>query len=144
VILYADKVTDAMRNAIDETRRRRELQERYNAEHGITPETVKKNIRAGIESAISAHRQANAAVGRKEEAEFITDEYLSELEAEMMAAADAMEFERAAVLRDRILQLKKAVGEKMDEVEIRPYQPQGKRRRRGAGGAKVPRPKKRM
>ena len=144
VILYADKVTDAMRNAIEETRRRRELQEKYNAEHGITPETVRKNIRAGIESAISAHRQANAAVGRKDEAEFINDEYLSELEAEMMAAAEGLEFERAAALRDRIVQLRKAVGQKVADVEIRPYQPQGKRRRRGAGGAKVPRPKKRM
>ncbi len=144
VILYADKMTDAMRNAIDETRRRREMQEKYNAEHGITPETVKKNIRAGIESAISAHRQANAAVGRKDEAEFVTEEYLSELEAEMMAAADAMEFERAAAIRDRILQLKRSVGQKLDDVEVRSYQPQGKKRRRGAGGSQVPRPKKRM
>ena len=144
VILYADKVTDAMRNAIDETRRRRELQERYNTEHGITPETVKKNIRAGIEAAVSAHRQANAAVGRKDDAEFITEEYLAELEAEMMAAADAMEFERAAAIRDRILQLKRSVGQKLSEVEVRSYQPQGKQRRHGQRGAKVPRPKKRM
>ncbi|HZL89142.1 MAG TPA: helicase-related protein, partial [Pirellulaceae bacterium] len=144
VILYADKVTDAMRNAIDETRRRRELQEKYNADHGITPETVKKNIRAGIEAAISAHRQANAAVGRKDDAEFITEEYLSELEAEMFAAADSMEFERAAAIRDRILQLKRSVGEKLSEVEIRSYQPQGARGRRSKGRAKVPRPKKRM
>jgi excinuclease ABC subunit B len=144
VILYADKVTDSMRNAIDETRRRRELQEAYNTEHGITPETVKKNIRAGIEAAVSAHRQANAAVGRKDEAEFITDEYLSELEAEMMAAAEAMEFERAAAIRDRILQLKRSVGEKLSDVEVRSYQPTGAKRRRGKGRAQVPRPKKRM
>jgi excinuclease ABC subunit B len=144
VILYADKVTDSMRNAIDETRRRRELQEAYNTEHGITPETVKKNIRAGIEAAISAHRQANAAVGRQDEAEFITDEYLSELEAEMMAAAEAMEFERAAAIRDRILQLKRSVGQKLSDVEVRSYQPTGAKRRRGKGRAQVPRPKKRM
>ncbi len=144
VILYADKVTDAMRNAIDETRRRRDVQEKYNAEHGITPETVKKNIRAGIEAAVSAHRQANAAVGRSDEAEFVTEEYLSELEAEMMAAAEAMEFERAAALRDRILQLKRSVGQKLSEVEVRSYQPTGKKRRHGKGRAQVPRPKKRM
>ena len=144
VILYADKVTDAMRNAIEETRRRRELQERYNTEHGITPETVKKNIRAGIEAAISAHRQANAAVGRGDEAQIVTEDYLSELEAEMMAAAETMEFERAAAIRDRILQLKRSVGQKLSEVEVRSYQPTGKKRRHGKGRAQVPRPKKRM
>ncbi|HUE71480.1 MAG TPA: excinuclease ABC subunit UvrB [Pirellulaceae bacterium] len=144
VILYADKMTDAMRNAIDETRRRREMQEKYNTEHGITPETIKKHIRSGIEAAVSAHRQANAAVGRNDEAEFVTEEYLSELEAEMMAAAEAMEFERAAAIRDRILQLKRSVGQKLDEVEIRSYQPTGKKRRRGGSGSRVPRPKKRM
>src|SRR5689334_2530411 len=106
VILYADKVTEAMRNAMDETRRRRELQERYNAEHGITPETIKKNIRAGIEEAIQAHRQANAAVGRADESTYITEEFINDLEAEMYAAAKDLDFERAAALRDRITQLR--------------------------------------
>jgi excinuclease ABC subunit B len=144
VILYADKVTDAMRLAIDETRRRRQAQEQYNAEHGITPESIRKNIRAGIEAAIAAHRQANAAVGRAREEEYVTDEYLAELEAEMLAAAEALEFERAAAIRDRILQLKRSVGQKLDGVEVRSYDPRDQRRRRGHSGAKVPRPKKRM
>ena len=87
VILYADKMTDSMQRAIDETDRRRELQQAYNAEHGITPETIKKAIHRGIESEASAHAQANAAVGRTDETQYITEEYLAELEAEMLAAA---------------------------------------------------------
>jgi excinuclease ABC subunit B len=55
-----------------------------------------------------------------------------------------MEFERAAAIRDRILQLKRSVGEKLSDVEVRSYQPTGAKRRRGKGRAQVPRPKKRM
>ncbi len=63
VILYADKVTESMRKAIQETERRRAVQERYNQTHGITPETIRKNIRTGIEAEAAAHRSANEAVG---------------------------------------------------------------------------------
>ena len=144
VILYADKVTDAMKNAIQETVRRRKLQEDYNREHGITPETIRKNIRLGIEAEASAHREANAAVGRGDDAEYITQEYINELEAEMMAAAEALEFERAAALRDRILQLQDSIGSKVSEVPVESYKPQSpKRRGRGRkGAAKVPKPEK--
>src|SRR5690606_35107396 len=106
VVLYADKVTDSMQRAIDETNRRRTLQEEYNREHGITPETIRKAIRGGIEAEAAAHARANAAVGRDDDEVYITEEYISELEAEMLAAADALEFERAAALRDRIEQLR--------------------------------------
>jgi len=144
VILYADKVTEAMRNAMDETRRRREIQEKYNADHGITPETIKKNIRAGIEEAVQAHRQANAAVGRGDEAQYITEEFINELEAEMYAAAKELDFERAAALRDRITQLRDSVGEKLSTVEVKSYDPRAKgKAKRHKGGAKIPRPKKR-
>ncbi|MCI0358469.1 MAG: excinuclease ABC subunit UvrB [Planctomycetaceae bacterium] len=140
VILYADKVTEAMRNAMDETRRRRETQEKYNQQHGITPETIKKNIRAGIEQAIAAHRQANAAVGRADDSVYITEEYVGELEAEMYKAAEALDFERAAALRDRIGQLRDAIGQKLSDVEVKSYKPGPKRGRGGKG--RVPRPKK--
>src|SRR5947208_13176705 len=142
VILYADRVTDSMRNAMDETRRRREMQERYNAEHGITPETIKKNIRAGIEEAVAAHRQANAAVGRADESVYITEEYITELESEMYAAAKDLDFERAAALRDRITQLRDSVGQKLADIDVESYKAGPKRPRRHKGGSKIPRPKR--
>ena len=86
------------------------MQEEYNREHGITPETIKKAVYAGIEATAAAHAEANAKVGRTDETEYITEEYLAELEAEMYAAADGMEFERAAVIRDRIEQMRESVG----------------------------------
>ncbi|HRX77926.1 MAG TPA: helicase-related protein, partial [Pirellulaceae bacterium] len=141
VILYADKVTDSMRKAIDETDRRRSLQQAYNEEHGITPETIQKTIRAGIEAVALAHRNANAAVGRTDETVYITEEYVNELESEMMAAAEALEFERAASLRDRITQLRDSIGKPMSDVALDSSKPKGRRRRSAKGGTKVPRPK---
>ncbi len=142
VILYADKVTNAMKHAIDETRRRRRLQEDYNREHGIMPETIRKNIRAGIEAEVDAHRAANAAVGRTSDAEYVTQEYINELEAEMLAAAEALEFERAAALRDRIVQLKESYGEKISDVKFQSYSPQRARHRGRKGQGKIPKPKR--
>ena len=142
VILYADKVTDSMQKAIDETDRRRTAQQAYNVEHGITPQTVLKNIRAGIEATAAAHRQANAAVGRTDETVYVTEEYINELEAEMLEAADSLEFERAGVIRDRITQLREEIGTPLDEVAAKPA---GNRRRsrRGGNAGKIPRPKRR-
>lgn len=145
VILYADKVTDSMRTAIDETERRRALQQEYNTKHGITPETIKKNIRSGIEHEARAHREANAAVGRVDESDLITEEAIGELEREMLEAAEALEFERAAAIRDRIGQLKESIGKPVSSVKLESYQAKGKRGRSRSGGrkgAKVPRPKK--
>ncbi len=142
VILYADKVTDSMQRAIDETTRRRKLQQAYNEKHGITPETVRKAIHRGIEATAAAHAQANAAVGKTEETKYITEEYIAELEVEMLTAAENLEFERAAAIRDRIEQMHDAIGQPVDAIKEK-VGGSGKRRR-GAGkmGNKVPRPKR--
>ena len=144
VVLYADTVTESMQRAIDETARRRALQEEYNRQHGITPETVRKAIRQGIEADAQAHAKANAAVGRTDEVQYVTEEYISELEGEMLAAADALEFERAAALRDRVEQLKASVGQPVDEVKYEPVSPRSRARRgrKRGGKARVPRPKR--
>jgi excinuclease ABC subunit B len=110
VVLYADTMTQSMQRAIDETNRRRALQLAYNAEHGITPEGIVKAIRRGIEEEIQAKAEARKAVGRDETTD-ATEEFLNELEAEMLKAAENLEFERAAALRDRILELKSAQGD---------------------------------
>ncbi len=132
VVLYADKVTDSMQRAVDETRRRRRMQEDYNRRHGITPETIRKAIHLGIEADAAAHARAQAAVGRTDEAQYITEEYLAELQAEMVAAADALEFERAAALRDRIQQMRQQLGKPMAEARIEhaTRDRRGKRRRK--------------
>lgn len=149
VILYADKVTDSMKLAIDETERRRSIQQAYNEEHGITPETVKKKISAGIEQDAAKRRKNIAAAKEESEAVYITVEYVDNLEREMLAAAEALEFEKAASLRDRVLQLKDNIGKPLSEIEIE--KPAGKasgqqrKRRKGikaSGRTKVPRPKR--
>ncbi|MEC7502577.1 MAG: excinuclease ABC subunit UvrB [Planctomycetota bacterium] len=142
VLLYGDKMTSAMQNTIEETTRRRELQENYNTTHGITPETIRKEVRAGIEAAADAHARANAAAGRKEEMEIVTEEYIQELEAEMLTAAENLDFEKAAHLRDRISNLEDSVGEPLSAVEEKTKSRQHKKRRKKVG--RVPRPKKQI
>src|SRR5207247_3462391 len=105
VILYADKVTDSMQRAMDETQRRRTLQLEYNERHGITPETVRSAIGAGIEEEIAAHKFVQEVAGQGGD-NYVTQEYLEELHGEMLGAAANLEFERAAQLRDRIAELK--------------------------------------
>jgi len=107
VILYADTVTESMARAMDETRRRREKQRAYNAQHGIKPESIKKAIRAGIEAEVQGRRAARIAVRLSEE-DYARTELVRELETEMFKAAEALEFERAAEIRDRIMELQNA------------------------------------
>jgi excinuclease ABC subunit B len=123
VILYADEVTGSMQRAIDETGRRREIQLAYNEEHGITPETIRKEVRYGIEREIAATEMVRNAVGESE-AEYVTAEQLRELEEEMLAAAKELDFERAAELRDKIEAITGTAPEK------RKRKPKGKRRKR--------------
>ena len=108
VYLYGDKVTPQMQVAIDETGRRRTLQQEYNKKHGITPETIKKSIRRGIESELSARQIAREAIHANGTVEdFDIDERIEELENDMLLAADNLEFEKAADIRDEITALKK-------------------------------------
>lgn len=101
VILYADQVTSSMQRAIDETHRRRKLQMEYNKRHGITPQTIKKEIRKGIEEEVASKRYAREVVAETEE-EYVTLEYINDLKEEMKEAAARLDFERAAELRDKL------------------------------------------
>ena len=141
VVLYADKMTAAMQAAIDETRRRRELQQEYNTRHGITPQTVAREIKAGIQSAAQAHQYARAMVRGEANAQVVTEAYLDMLEKEMLQAAEDLEFERAAALRDKVLALRERIGETVEEYAHESGQPTGPRRR-GKSKSRVPRPKK--
>jgi excinuclease ABC subunit B len=104
VILYADKITNSMRRAIDETNRRRDLQKQHNQEHGITPQTVVKSVRDLLEIAQSAD-EANAAL-RGSLSQRERETMIAKLEKDMKNAAKMLEFEYAALLRDQLIQLR--------------------------------------
>ncbi len=108
VILYADTVTDSMRRAIEETRRRRAIQEAYNREHGITPQTIVKPIEATLVTAYEAdYFKVPLDLDAFEEySPDRLDETIKQLEKEMREAARTLEFERAAELRDKIKYLR--------------------------------------
>ncbi len=110
VIMYADKFTDSMRVAIDETNRRREIQMAYNEKHGITPETIKKRVLEVIEASRVAEKKTDYVTAIREQAMNKDDRkaLIARLEKEMKEAAKEMYFERAAELRDLIIELKGA------------------------------------
>lgn len=109
VIMYADRITDSMQKAIDETTRRRTIQAAYNEEHGITPITIQKKIRDVIRATVAAEETeeyvSKAAAGKKLKKEDRV-KLITLLEKEMKEAAKALDFERAAELRDTVLELK--------------------------------------
>lgn len=152
VILYADTVTESMQKALDETSRRREIQLQYNAEHGITPETIKKAIKRGIEDEISARKIEREAVGAASEVQYINQAFLNELEKEMLEAAENLEFERAANLRDRIADLQKQLDQSNGVLTIAADEEsfankgaqrgRGKQRKGRGSKGRVPRPKR--
>lgn len=106
VILYGDRVTNSMQRAIEETKRRRDLQTIYNTENGITPRSVKSLIPVFIEDEIAAYDFANKVVGIENEDQGDKHEMIEELQIQMLKAAEDLEFEKAAQLRDKIATLK--------------------------------------
>jgi excinuclease ABC subunit B len=104
VFLYADTITESMQKAIDETNRRRKIQLEFNEKHNITPETIKKEIRKGLAEEIKARRTAREAV-RFEADEYEKVELAGQIEREMLDAAETLDFERAAFLRDQLREL---------------------------------------
>jgi excinuclease ABC subunit B len=109
VIMYADTVTGSMQKAIEETRRRRQVQEAYNKEHGITPQGIRKAVKD-----ITERVQAVAETRTPYTATYISREeilqLIKQLESDMKAAAKNLEFEKAAIIRDRIIELRKDEG----------------------------------
>ena len=103
VIMYADELTDSMEKAISETNRRRKIQEEYNKEHGITPQTIRKSVRDTIKATIVEDIQSKYDIKEDESIEDI----IRKLTDEMLKYASAMEFEKAAELRDKIKELEK-------------------------------------
>jgi len=120
VILYAENITDSMRNAISETNRRRQVQEEYNKKHGITPQSIKKNIQAALRT-VYEQDYFTVPVTAEEVGEYVPTVNLpaliASLEKQMRAAAKALDFETAAELRDKIRSLRQqemAVGVKVE------------------------------
>ena len=156
VVMYADTVTDSMRAAIDETNRRRAVQERYNAEHGIVPQTIVKGIRdlndqlrSVAESTVvyASEREARDARLLELDAKKV-EQLVARMETEMRAAARELEFERAAALRDEIQQIRLRVLEQDQSIVVaraaeraasaRPASARAGRRTGGGRGAGEP------
>lgn len=110
VIMYADAITDSMRHAIEETQRRREIQKKYNDEHGITPTTIKKAVRDLIAiSKAATEPKADMEKDIESMSHKELEKLLKELSKQMHKAAAELDFERAAELRDRIIEIKKSM-----------------------------------
>ena len=118
VLMYADSLTDSMTYAINETNRRRAIQEAYNEEHGITPQSVKNAVRALLEITDKAEDDARRYGMTDSEMQ----DLMKQLEDQMLAAAGDLDFEKAAKLRDKLFELK---GSKPADKP----QPQHRRRR---------------
>ena len=125
VILYADTITDSMARAIEETNRRRTIQEAYNQEHGITPESIQRAVHALLEITSEADQSAPADLDPEEKRMLAT-----QLEDQMLTAAAELDFEKAAKLRDELLRLRgDRPAEKPQEKVKKHEKPKGRRRR---------------
>ncbi|CAG0978521.1 partial UvrABC system protein B, partial [Anaerolineae bacterium] len=123
VIMYADRMTDSMKRALDETNRRREIQVDYNREHNITPQSIIKQVR-DLTDRVKAQvaeesRKPDLAETRPEDlSKAELDKMIRELEKSMKAAAKELEFEKAAALRDQVIELRKIMVLKSDENSL--------------------------
>ena len=109
VIMYADRVTDSMRQAIDETYRRRTIQEAYNRDHGITPQGIRKGVRDITERVRAVAETATPYITHDDIPKDDLTRLIKDLEAQMKMASRALEFEKAALLRDQIVDLRKVL-----------------------------------
>jgi excinuclease ABC subunit B len=119
VIMYADEITESMRKAIGETERRRKIQLEFNREHEVTPQTVRKEVRALLESPAKIAEASTAFTETKGYRKYSKDKIdiiIANLEEEMLIAAQKLEFERAAKIRDRIKELKEARDEHKEKI----------------------------
>lgn len=114
VVMYGDTITDSMRVTIDETNRRREIQEAFNKEHGITPRSVKKSVRDIIAATVAAEETAD--YGDEFDVSEI-EEMIKNLTPEMYRAAEELDFEKAAEIRDKITELKVEIKKKLEEED---------------------------
>jgi excinuclease ABC subunit B len=144
VILYADRVTQAMQIAIEETSRRRKKQEEYNLANNITPATVRKQVTASIQEHARFRKKARDLMIQSAPPKIVTEEYLKDLERDMMAAAEEMEFEQAAAIRDKIQRNRNRIGQPVDTEESSDQVREGgkgrgnPRNRRQRGGKRRP------
>jgi excinuclease ABC subunit B len=130
VILYADRMTGAMRQMLGETLRRRQKQLHYNATHGITPQTVTRAIREGIEAMRSAEELAVEQTGQTRE-QYETMTVIAQMEEEMLESARNLQFERAAELRDEVRTLREKLGPDAPAITYpKPRRGRGRSRRR--------------
>jgi len=111
VILYADKITNAMATAMDETERRRDKQIAYNELHGITPTTIKKAIRSGLDATLQARKTAKNASADLDDPALDARDLVMILESDMLEAAQNMEFEAAATLRDQMVHVRELIAQ---------------------------------
>lgn len=117
VLMYADTLTKSMKKAIDETRRRREIQTAFNKKRGITPRSIEKAVREGIESYKKAREVVSGVIEENDEQYDITS-LIGEFQHDMEVAARNLQFERAAILRDQIKELKKKLVRREDSKHI--------------------------
>ena len=110
--MYADTITDSMREALDETNRRREIQMKYNEEHGITPQTIKKAVRDLISiSRVIAKEEVRFEKDPESMTKKELEKLISDIQKKMQKAAADLNFEAAAELRDKMIELKKQLND---------------------------------